>query len=57
MPRDIRLSNTPLHTRLSPASAGFPGDDLADIQLIREEWIPQAVRAICDKQGTKRDLK
>ncbi|KAF9788098.1 DNase I-like protein [Thelephora terrestris] len=57
VPFDVRLSNSPLHTRLSPASAGFPGDDLADIQLIREEWIPRAAKVICDKTKTRRDLK
>lgn len=57
MPPDVRLSNSPLYTRLSPASAGFPGDDLADIQLMREEWIPRAARIICNKANVRRNLK
>ncbi|KAG1752256.1 DNase I-like protein [Suillus lakei] len=35
----LRTINTPLHTRLSPASAGLPGDDAADISIVREHWI------------------
>ncbi|KAG2134783.1 DNase I-like protein [Suillus clintonianus] len=38
-PIDLRTINTPLHTRLSPASAGLPGDDAADIDIVREHWI------------------
>jgi len=57
IPPDVRLYNSPLHTRLSLASAGFLGDDLADIQLIREEWIPQAARIICNKTKVIHDLK
>ncbi|KAF9653656.1 DNase I-like protein [Thelephora ganbajun] len=57
IPPDVRLSRHPLHTRLSPASAGFPGDDLADIQRIREEWIPEAARIICNKTKARHNLK
>ncbi|KAG1776529.1 DNase I-like protein [Suillus placidus] len=38
-PIDLRTVNIPLHTRLSPASAGLPGDDAADISIVRENWI------------------
>jgi phosphatidylinositol-bisphosphatase len=38
-PIDLRMVNIPLHTRLSPASAGSPGDDATDIDIVREHWI------------------
>lgn len=38
-PIDLRMVNAPLHTRLSPASAGLPGDDADDISIVRENWI------------------
>ncbi|KAG1789123.1 DNase I-like protein [Suillus plorans] len=38
-PIDLRMVNLPLHTRLSPASAGLPGDDADDISIVRENWI------------------
>lgn len=38
-PVDLRMVNVPLHTRLSPASAGLPGDDADDISIVRENWI------------------
>nr|GAT60061.1 DNase I-like protein [Mycena chlorophos] len=39
IPEDIRIANTPLHERLSPAFAGQPGDDAGDVVKIRDEWI------------------
>ncbi|KAG6909315.1 hypothetical protein DXG01_001114 [Tephrocybe rancida] len=39
IPEDLRMIKQPLHTRLSPAIAGLPGDDVADFRLIRDEWI------------------
>lgn len=33
------MVNTPLLTRLSPAIAGLPGDDAADIGIVREHWV------------------
>ncbi|KAG2040787.1 Endonuclease/exonuclease/phosphatase [Suillus americanus] len=38
-PIDLRTVKLPLHTRLSPASAGLPGDDAVDISIVREHWI------------------
>ncbi|OAX42254.1 DNase I-like protein [Rhizopogon vinicolor AM-OR11-026] len=38
-PIDLRMVNTPLHARLSSATAGLPGDDAADIGIVREHWI------------------
>ncbi|OJA10505.1 hypothetical protein AZE42_07826 [Rhizopogon vesiculosus] len=35
----LRMVNTPLHARLSSAIAGLPGDDAADIDIVREHWI------------------
>ncbi|KAK2460857.1 hypothetical protein APHAL10511_007327 [Amanita phalloides] len=39
VPMDLRIVNGPLLDRLSPSSAGFPGDDVADLRLIRDFWI------------------
>ncbi|KAH9925009.1 DNase I-like protein [Epithele typhae] len=39
IPPDIRLSKQPLYTRLPAASAGISGNDIADIELIREDWM------------------
>lgn len=44
LPQDIRLLNTSLHERLSPASAGMVGDDHADAQLIKEDWVRREAR-------------
>ena len=33
------MVNTPLHSRLSLAAAGLPGDDATDIGVVREHWI------------------
>ncbi|PCH36777.1 DNase I-like protein [Wolfiporia cocos MD-104 SS10] len=43
-PPDLRTLNTPLHTLLSPASAGAPGDEASDIELIREDWVRSKIR-------------
>lgn len=51
-PLDLRIAHQPLHTRLSPASAGFPGDDVADIRLIREDWVHTKSRELCIKKST-----
>ncbi|KAH0831235.1 DNase I-like protein [Lanmaoa asiatica] len=39
---DLRLRKQPLHTRLSPAIAGLPGDDVSDVSIIRRDWIEHA---------------
>ncbi|KAL6304662.1 DNase I-like protein [Sparassis latifolia] len=44
IPPDLRGSYKPVHTILSPASAGFPGDEALDIALIREDWMRNKVR-------------
>lgn len=38
-PPSLLTALQPLHTRLSPASAGLPSDDAADVAIIKEEWI------------------
>ncbi|KAK0195909.1 DNase I-like protein [Armillaria mellea] len=43
-PPDVRLLTQPLHTRLSSASAGLPGDDTDDILMIRDDWVRRTVR-------------
>ncbi|KIJ64696.1 hypothetical protein HYDPIDRAFT_39912 [Hydnomerulius pinastri MD-312] len=42
---DLRLRMQPLSSRLSPASAGLPGDDTSDISTVRREWIEKSAAA------------
>ncbi|RDB17258.1 Inositol polyphosphate 5-phosphatase OCRL-1 [Hypsizygus marmoreus] len=53
IPPDLRFINQPLHARLSPASAGLPGDDVADIELIRDDWIRIQARE-ASRKGRRR---
>ncbi|KII91616.1 hypothetical protein PLICRDRAFT_514320 [Plicaturopsis crispa FD-325 SS-3] len=48
-PPDLRVTAQPLHTRLSPAGAGLPGDDVGDIGIVRDEWMRARARAECGK--------
>ncbi|KAK0486312.1 DNase I-like protein [Armillaria novae-zelandiae] len=41
---DVRLLTQPLHTRLSSASAGLPGDDTDAILMIRDDWVRRTAR-------------
>ncbi|KAF8189146.1 Endonuclease/exonuclease/phosphatase [Mycena galopus ATCC 62051] len=52
LPPDLRTAQKPLHTRLSAAFAGEPGDDAADVVLIRDEWIRARVRERCSRGKT-----
>ncbi|KAF8843428.1 DNase I-like protein [Paxillus ammoniavirescens] len=49
---DLRLRNQPLHSCLSPASAGN-GDDASDISLVQREWIEQTATAQASNNSTK----
>ncbi|KAH9848135.1 DNase I-like protein [Lenzites betulinus] len=42
-PPDLRRIQKALHAHLSAASAGVPGNDVADIEAIREEWMRRKV--------------
>ncbi|KAJ3544105.1 hypothetical protein NMY22_g2904 [Coprinellus aureogranulatus] len=55
IPPDLRSTNKPLNERLSTSSAGQAGDDHADIQLIREEWVRGQARKACS--NGKRSLR
>lgn len=44
MPPDLRAVNRPLLERLSPSYAGSMGDDQADAQIIRDEWVRNKAR-------------
>lgn len=39
VPMDLRVANEPLLDRLSTSTAGFPGDDIADLRIVRDHWI------------------
>ncbi|KAK1220132.1 hypothetical protein PQX77_017122 [Marasmius sp. AFHP31] len=53
IPPDLRLESSPLHARLSPASAGAPGDDADDILYIREEWVRTRARNASRKRHAR----
>ncbi|TFK29490.1 DNase I-like protein [Coprinopsis marcescibilis] len=55
LPSDLRVVNQPIQERLSPASAGQPGDDYADLHLLRDEWVRSAARSACrtDKKSLR----
>jgi inositol polyphosphate 5-phosphatase INPP5B/F len=46
-PLDLRITHQPLHTRLSPSSAGFPGDEAANIRLVRDDWVRHSAWTAC----------
>ncbi|CAK5268023.1 unnamed protein product, partial [Mycena citricolor] len=56
IPPDLRTKSQPLPERLSNASAGAPGDDAADISLIREDWMRQR-RRDQRARNEKKDLR
>ncbi|PFH50872.1 hypothetical protein AMATHDRAFT_60376 [Amanita thiersii Skay4041] len=49
IPADLRLVTQPLVARLSPSSAGFPGDDVSDVRVIRDHWISTKARELARK--------
>ncbi|KAI1792704.1 DNase I-like protein [Ganoderma leucocontextum] len=57
IPSDLRHAKKPLHARLSPASAGVPGDDLSDVEVVREEWLRRRVQDELFAQAEKTQLK
>ncbi|KAL4243376.1 inositol 1,4,5-trisphosphate 5-phosphatase type II family protein [Abortiporus biennis] len=57
IPPDLRHIHRPIHTLLSEASAGQPGEDSVDISLIREEWIKHQVHEECYNNSPKFTLK
>ncbi|KAL1720460.1 hypothetical protein EV715DRAFT_289427 [Schizophyllum commune] len=44
IPLDLRTQHAPLDSRLSPASAGMPGDDVSDISTLRDDWLRRESR-------------
>jgi phosphatidylinositol-bisphosphatase len=56
-PTDLRVVNKGLHDRLSPASAGFSGNDNADIRLIRDEWVREKARSLSRQERRKLSLR
>ncbi|KAL4071719.1 DNase I-like protein [Scleroderma citrinum] len=51
---DLREKTIALHQRLSPSVAGLPGNDLADISLVRDEWIHKSATAMAVKGKMER---
>ncbi len=43
VPSDLRHAHKPVHSLLSQAYAGSPGDDVLDISIIREHWMRSKV--------------
>ncbi|EGO01156.1 hypothetical protein SERLA73DRAFT_50363 [Serpula lacrymans var. lacrymans S7.3] len=54
---DIRISRQPLHLRLSSASAGLPGDDMGDIDIIREDWVRRTAIERCKSASPRFRLR
>lgn len=46
VPLDLRVVNESLLDRLSSSSAGFPGDDIADLRMVRDDWIRAKAREL-----------
>lgn len=51
---DLRIRTMPLHKRPSRGFAGFPGNDLADISLVCNEWIQKAATVMASDGKTER---
>ncbi|KAG9308328.1 DNase I-like protein [Chiua virens] len=51
---DLRLRKQPVHTRLSPAIAGLPGDDSSDITIVRRDWIEKVAIREASSDSVKR---
>jgi hypothetical protein len=47
IPLDLRIIHHPLHTRLSPSSAGFPMDEAANIRVVRDDWVRNSAWNTC----------
>ncbi|KAI0357724.1 DNase I-like protein [Trametes cingulata] len=57
IPPDLRKIKKPVHTRLSPASAGLPGNDVSDIEVVREDWMRRKVEQELFARADKASLK
>ncbi|CDO76134.1 hypothetical protein BN946_scf184332.g4 [Trametes cinnabarina] len=57
IPPDLRTIKKPVHTRLSVASAGMPGNDISDIELVREDWMRRRVEENLFTQSRKTTLR
>ncbi|KAI0329804.1 DNase I-like protein [Cubamyces sp. BRFM 1775] len=57
IPPDLRRIRKPVHTRLSVASAGLPGDDMADVEAIREDWMRRKVEEDLFARSEKAKLR
>ncbi|KAI0819892.1 DNase I-like protein [Trametes gibbosa] len=56
-PPDLRRIQKPLHAHLSPACAGIPGNDIADIEAIREDWMRKKVEEDVFARHEKAELR
>ncbi|THV02214.1 DNase I-like protein [Dendrothele bispora CBS 962.96] len=54
---NIQETHRPLFTRLSPASAGTPGEDGKDVITIRDDWIRSRARNECRKARARLHLR
>lgn len=50
-PPDLRTLIEPLHTRLSAPPAGEPVNDLANIKVVREDWVRSRAAAEQEVKG------
>ncbi|TFK75551.1 DNase I-like protein [Pluteus cervinus] len=54
---DIRVTNTPLHAQLSPASAGSPGDDKFDATVVQHDWVSKTAKATTTREQFQLKLR
>ncbi|KAI0366527.1 DNase I-like protein [Pilatotrama ljubarskyi] len=57
IPPDLREVKKPVHTRLSSASAGLPGNDISDIEVVREDWMRRKLEEEVFARAEKARLK
>ncbi|KAI0649768.1 Endonuclease/exonuclease/phosphatase [Trametes meyenii] len=57
IPPDLRKIRKPIHARLSPASAGQSGNDVSDIEVLREGWMRTKVEQDLFARSEKASLK
>ncbi|KAI0672159.1 DNase I-like protein [Trametes maxima] len=57
IPPDLRKIKKPMHARLSPASAGQSGNDVSDIEVLREGWMRTKVEQDLYARSEKASLK
>ena len=56
-PHDLRHEYRPVHSRLTQACAGMPGDDATDYNTIRDDWLYSKSRLTIRKNSEQKQLR